>query len=136
MSAHPSFSQALNTALPAKPKKRVWKGMSDIELFSKLMFGGGKGLPNSWGQGWLLSEHEGTPFGLLQVEGGPCGLIAAVQCYYLKHLYFNGSGKATSRAEKEKALMAAIAELLVRASSNNEVAIIKKRAPSKETARL
>ena len=43
-------------------------------------------LPKSWSQGFILSPFEATPYGLKQIEGGPCGIIAAVQCYFLKHL--------------------------------------------------
>jgi hypothetical protein len=36
----------------------------------------------------LLSPHESTFYGLEQIEGGPCGIVAALQCYYLKHLLY------------------------------------------------
>ena len=39
-------------------------------------------------QGLQFSDDAGTRFGLLQTQGGPCGLLAAVQAYMLKNLLF------------------------------------------------
>ena len=68
-----------------KPEKTI--SSKDAEKLKTSVFQSGPSiLPKSWTQGFILSPFESTPYGLKQIEGGPCGIIAAVQCYYLKHL--------------------------------------------------
>ncbi len=45
-------------------------------------------LPKAWHQGLILSPYKETPYGIKQIQGGPCGIIAAFQCYFLKHLLY------------------------------------------------
>ncbi len=45
-------------------------------------------LPKAWHQGFVLSPFGDTFYGLKQIEGGPCGIIAALQCFFLKHLMY------------------------------------------------
>ena len=39
-----------------------------------------------------FSEHPSTRLGLVQKEGGPCGVLAPIQALLLKHLLFGGEG--------------------------------------------
>lgn len=40
------------------------------------------------GKGFVFAKNRDTAYGLTQVKGGPCGLLAAVQAFVLKHLIF------------------------------------------------
>lgn len=35
-----------------------------------------------------FSNHADTSFGLVQLEGGPCGVLAPIQALLMKHLLF------------------------------------------------
>lgn len=45
----------------------------------------------SWYQGFFFSDVPGLGYGLVQPEGGPCGALAAVQAFTLRHLYFGAT---------------------------------------------
>ncbi|CAM8938988.1 unnamed protein product [Rhodiola kirilowii] len=60
------------------------------QLFS-MIFGESvsKGILAQWtNQGIRLSTDQETSMGLVQHEGGPCGVLAAIQAYVLKYLIF------------------------------------------------
>ncbi|KAJ8762798.1 hypothetical protein K2173_022927 [Erythroxylum novogranatense] len=60
------------------------------ELFS-IVFGNGvsKGILAQWSnQGIRFSPDPETSMGLVQHEGGPCGVLAAIQAFVLKYLLF------------------------------------------------
>ncbi|KAJ3027820.1 UNVERIFIED_CONTAM: hypothetical protein HDU68_003021, partial [Siphonaria sp. JEL0065] len=40
------------------------------------------------GKGFCFSENPELAYGTVQIKGGPCGLLASVQAYILKHLLF------------------------------------------------
>ncbi|KAJ3393533.1 hypothetical protein HDU84_001663 [Entophlyctis sp. JEL0112] len=40
------------------------------------------------GKGFSFNENASLAYGIVQVKGGPCGLLAAVQAFVLKHLLF------------------------------------------------
>ena len=42
--------------------------------------------PPSWRQGFFFNSKPGLQFGLVQLQGGPCGVIAAVQAHVLAAL--------------------------------------------------
>jgi hypothetical protein len=53
----------------------------------KLLFKDGKGhLHDSWKQGFYFDEN--IKYGIYQNQGGPCGILATVQAFFLKHLLF------------------------------------------------
>ena len=41
------------------------------------------------GKGFVFREEEELRYGLNQLKGGPCGLLAAVQAFVVKHLHFD-----------------------------------------------
>ena len=43
--------------------------------------------PLSWKQGFFFSNKSGLQFGLVQNQGGPCGVLAAVQAHILAALW-------------------------------------------------
>jgi hypothetical protein len=51
------------------------------------LFKEGKGhLHDSWKQGFYFDEK--LKYGIFQDKGGPCGVLATVQAFFLKHLLF------------------------------------------------
>ena len=52
-----------------------------------LLFKDGKGhLHDSWKQGFFFDQK--IKYGLFQDKGGPCGILAVVQAFFLKHLLY------------------------------------------------
>lgn len=88
-----SASKVDKCAVVAK-KERCWgEELSSEEaqqLFS-MVFGNevSKGILAQWSnQGIRFSPDEETSMGLVQHEGGPCGVLAAIQAFVLKYLLF------------------------------------------------
>lgn len=49
-----------------------------------------KRFPLEWQiQSFILSSNTHLPYGIVQKKGGPCGLLACVQAYIIKDIYFN-----------------------------------------------
>ncbi|KAJ3070480.1 hypothetical protein HDU98_006523 [Podochytrium sp. JEL0797] len=47
------------------------------------------GFTEEWkGKGFCFGTNAEVAYGLVQIKGGPCGLLASVQAYVLKHLLF------------------------------------------------
>ncbi|KAJ3317531.1 hypothetical protein HDU76_001147, partial [Blyttiomyces sp. JEL0837] len=77
--------------------------------------------PDEWrGKGFVFHHmHQDIAYGLIQVKGGPCGLLACVQAYILKYLLFTDSSpelrsnklRPTS-AQCHQALIDAMTEML------------------------
>ncbi|XP_065897129.1 probable ubiquitin carboxyl-terminal hydrolase MINDY-4 [Dysidea avara] len=61
-----------------------------VKGLRKLLFGSSKGSFNDeWtGQNFVFSSVPGLEYGLVQHKGGPCGVLATVQAFVLKHLLF------------------------------------------------
>lgn len=62
-----------------------------IALKTLLLGQASKIYPEGWvGQAFSLHKNHATlGFGLIQKRGGPCGVLAVVQAFILKHLLFN-----------------------------------------------
>ena len=72
--------------------------MAEAGALKKLVFGNGKLTFNSaWTQGVFPSSTEGLSYGIVQREGGPCGVLATVQAFLLRHLLFMDDSLASSR---------------------------------------
>ena len=52
-------------------------------------------------QGFVWSNYSSRRFGLLQSQGGPCGVLAAIQAFLIKTLLFRGEGDARKGISKE-----------------------------------
>ena len=112
--------------IPA-PKKKTEKGLpsKEAEKLKQLVFQSNNPiLPKSWHQGFILSPFESTPYGLKQIEGGPCGIIAAVQCYFLKHLLCCSGEDPANPTAREVSLVAAIANLLWKVRSSDRIVMV------------
>lgn len=57
-----------------------------IHSMHKTLLGGERDFPPAWGNQGLTFREQGMRCGLLQHEGGPCGVLAAVQAFVLRHL--------------------------------------------------
>lgn len=65
--------------------------LEEAERLFSMVFGSGvsKGILAQWSnQGIRFSPDEETSMGLVQHEGGPCGVLAAIQAFVLKYLLF------------------------------------------------
>jgi hypothetical protein len=115
----------------ASSKKYPEKPLSEPEAqqLKKAVFQGGTPtLPKSWHQGFILSAFPATPYGLQQLEGGPCGIIAAAQCFFLKHLL--GGANITNQEKlgdeliRENCLVAAITDMFLKVKSGDTVYLL------------
>ncbi|KAK2956680.1 putative FAM188B-like protein [Blattamonas nauphoetae] len=80
---HPSNERDSHTT-PQSHGTATWTRIPPSELVSlhKLLFGANraKGFAIAWKQGFIFRKSDdGNSYGLIQLEGGPCGIIASVQ---------------------------------------------------------
>jgi hypothetical protein len=79
-------------------------------------------------QGFNFSVRASTLFGLSQLYGGPCGILAPVQAFIIKHLLFdtqepcppsleNETPLAPTAQQATEALLSSLAEVIMRAAS-------------------
>mmetsp|Transcript_8439 Transcript_8439/g.14145 ORF Transcript_8439/g.14145 Transcript_8439/m.14145 type:complete len:159 (+) Transcript_8439:1864-2340(+) len=90
-----------------------------------LLFKDGKGhLHDSWKQGFYFDQS--LKYGLFQNKGGPCGILATVQAFFLKHLLYGAKMQLHYLDQKnfsnsvQNCLALAIAEVLCNASNWGE----------------
>ena len=89
--------------------------------------------PQGWlGQAFVWNTKPGLSYGFVQAKGGPCGVMAAVQAATLKVLMFGSEELDIAAVDRslmvtelpvmvrDKALAAAMTEILVRAADNRE----------------
>jgi hypothetical protein len=114
----PNLNYLSTKTNPAISKKTKAKPLTahNVELLNKLLFGSreSRNLPKSWRQGFIFNEKEELTFGLLQKEGGPCGVLACVQAYLIKNLVLFGGGGVTELKKEKRmnCLIAALSEML------------------------
>ena len=69
-----------------------WIGVEQAVALRALVFGSGassrSGFSDAWMQGIFASPHKGLEWAIVQTAGGPCGVLACVQAYMLRHLLF------------------------------------------------
>nr|XP_043607253.1 ubiquitin carboxyl-terminal hydrolase MINDY-3 [Erigeron canadensis] len=78
---------------PEEKKRSLGEELSveEAEKLFSMVFGNevSKGILAQWSnQGIRFSPDEETSMGLVQHEGGPCGVLAAIQAFVLKYLLF------------------------------------------------
>lgn len=61
----------------------------DAIKMHSLLWGSGCRPSSTWKQGFFFSQAEGLQFGLVQQQGGPCGVFAAVQAHLLGEIRSN-----------------------------------------------
>ncbi|CAK85992.1 unnamed protein product (macronuclear) [Paramecium tetraurelia] len=113
--------------------KRKPQQKSITQPIKKLLFQGTMtGLPKSWSQPFIFKD-EPTFFGLHQLEGGPCGVLASVQAYYLKHFLFSQSSYSKSSI-KQNCLLAALSDIFYKANKERLIIAIPARDSSMSQA--
>ena len=87
-----------------------------INSMHKTLLGGERDLPPAWGSQGLTFREQGMRCGLLQHEGGPCGVLAAVQAHVLRQLLLDPRTPASlselPREAAGEALIAALAHII------------------------
>lgn len=108
--------------------------IDQLKELDSVIFGQGRrgSFSEAWyrqGFGYLFSRSEDSPmlgYGLYQKNGGPCGIMAVVQAFILKHLLFGPSGAkeknrksllCPSRQQRQEALLDSLSSILWRAGS-------------------
>eukprot|EP00873_Tetraselmis_striata_P033336 jgi/Tetstr1/453600/TSEL_040557.t1 len=91
----------------------------------ELLWSGAKGPPPSWKQGFFFNSKPGLSYGLVQKEGGPCGVLAAVQAYVLD-ASFDGAGfqLGLSRSQQATLLAGALTTILWQAGGGRKAVLV------------
>ena len=105
--------------------------LAGVKNLRSLVFGhyGGQN-PESWKQGFIFNTRPGLQFGLVQTEGGPCGVLAAVQAEILSVALKDFRGLSTNcigtlgGGEQRRLLVRALANTLWRAGGGSSAATI------------
>ncbi|ESO13061.1 hypothetical protein HELRODRAFT_63809 [Helobdella robusta] len=105
---------------------------NDLEQLVKLLWGGPENLNEEiflrWNQGFVFSEHE--PSALLQLDGGPCSIIASVQAYLLKNLLFGSTDdvrqnwRNLSASDCESLLCTSLCDIMQQATDSDAYVIV------------
>lgn len=96
-----------------------------LRAITELLWGSSGQPPPSWHQGLFFNSKPSLLFGLVQLQGGPCGVLAAVQAHVLAALYRNGGGfnLSPNPTEQKQALVSAMANILWTAKSGSSVSV-------------
>ncbi|CCI50048.1 unnamed protein product [Albugo candida] len=88
-------------------------------------------------QGFSFSNAKNLRYGLVQVEGGPCGVLAVVQAYVIRFLFdqvnFDDASVDWQNPDKrtqENVLSSSLAHILIQASQNRRPQIVLPKATS------
>ncbi|CAJ1331424.1 unnamed protein product [Effrenium voratum] len=107
---------------------------ADAEALASVV--GPSTLPEAWQQGFFFAGYQ--PYGLQQVNGGPCGVLAVIQAFLIRALHFRAPSPAAllevDENLRQEALMDALAEVLFRNVGDNKKAFIL--VPSSASAQV
>mmetsp|Transcript_36764 Transcript_36764/g.103727 ORF Transcript_36764/g.103727 Transcript_36764/m.103727 type:complete len:580 (-) Transcript_36764:236-1975(-) len=123
---------------PLTSSRRLAAGFSGTNLspdqvrdLKELLWAGARGPPPSWQQGFFFNKTPGLEFGLVQMEGGPCGVLAAVQAHVMVAAYEGGRfDMAPSPAKHPKLLCKALTSILWQAGGNRKAVVVGSGEPS------
>ena len=124
---------------PGAARVGTWEAMNEKvlrEVFT-LLFGGSnvsKAIVTQWtSQGLLLGRDDSFKHILLQLQGGPCGVLAPVQAFLVKHLVFKtdfgGDLRSVTSGDITRALKAALCETLWRAGDYEGGCLVRLSSP-------
>lgn len=89
--------------------------------------------PASWlKQGFAFTDIEGCGYGLVQNNGGPCGVLAAVNACLVAELVKGRDWTAPSPAKREAALAKALAKIVTRCTNGRAVICVPGEKPKVE----
>ncbi|ETV98157.1 hypothetical protein H310_08892 [Aphanomyces invadans] len=109
---------------------------AEVAALRKLLFNDTtKRLSSHWThQGFAFSQVEGLKYGIVQHEGGPCGVMAVVQAYVLYYLFKEDSATwdAVTPQQATTALTQALAHIIWQAGTGGscKVALIPGETPA------
>jgi hypothetical protein len=105
--------------------------LETAKILRELLFGSAKGpsFNMEWRrQNFTFCELPGLEYGLVQHKGGPCGVLACVQAYIMKHLLFTGTSSVSclhpSPEERNVALISALSDILWKLGARQGRAIV------------
>ena len=118
---------SLRTRTPSHPIS-----YKEAALLRKIVFGTAtnRSFNHEWKrQGFFFCDLPGIEFGLVQLKGGPCGLLAVLQAHIVKYLLFQTDqppDKALCPTEttRKTALRHAMAEVLWRAGGHRCASVV------------
>ncbi|KAG7382587.1 hypothetical protein PHYPSEUDO_004728 [Phytophthora pseudosyringae] len=121
--AQPSRTSSNLSSSIASSKTRI-PTASDIAAVQQLLFGAGKKTFSShWEeQGFVFSTVHDLQYGLVQHQGGPCGILAVVQGYVVRFLlqYAPVDWKNPDTPHQERALVQALTYILWQAAQASQ----------------
>eukprot|EP00928_Gymnodinium_smaydae_P046987 TRINITY_DN31330_c0_g1_i1.p1 TRINITY_DN31330_c0_g1~~TRINITY_DN31330_c0_g1_i1.p1 ORF type:complete len:524 (-),score=17.32 TRINITY_DN31330_c0_g1_i1:260-1831(-) len=113
---HAPISLSIATRTGSERSKRYLSDNEAEQLIGMVLGKRRKcGLPNEWLQGWGFEPDcvEWCPYGLRQVDGGPCGVVASVQAFLIGRLLKACvRPSVASRQECRHALLDALTDVL------------------------
>ena len=73
----------------------------------------------SWAQGFYFDQK--MPYAIFQDKGGPCGILATVQAFFLKHLLYVQKQTLTNinMMTRNNIIASAITDILLNSASGN-----------------
>jgi len=118
-SASPARDEPPRGPPAAAPPPRAITAAEVRELRTLLTGDPGRILPAPWRKQGLCFVEDGgaVQYGLEQHDGGPCGVIAAVQAVVLDELVYGGSARPWDAKARSKAVAAALVAVLWRAAA-------------------
>lgn len=105
---------------------------ASVPDLDKLVFGpswrGPKMFQEEWHQGFFFNDVPDLKYGLVQLAGGSCGVLAVVQAYILKELIFTSGfqkyGFNPSENVRTTALVHALSEILWQVGGSKAVKLV------------
>ena len=101
-----------------------------MRIYKYNVYSGKLTFSSAWRQGFSPSSTEGLSYGIVQREGGPCGVLATVQAFMLRHLLFMDPSLAASRPPApcsrkvfEEALLNGLADILWQAGNGRQAIV-------------
>ena len=92
----------------------------ETQGIKQLLFRSDRGsFHDSWAQGFFFDQK--MHYAIFQEKGGPCGILATVQAFFLKHLLFVQKQKLTSInvGSRNNYIASAITDILLNSASGN-----------------
>mmetsp|Transcript_22344 Transcript_22344/g.42117 ORF Transcript_22344/g.42117 Transcript_22344/m.42117 type:complete len:377 (+) Transcript_22344:30-1160(+) len=115
---------ATGDAAAAPP--RLGEPLSVLDAEALMSVVGPPELPEAWRQGFFFAGYQ--PYGLQQVNGGPCGVLAVIQAFLIRALHTRAPSIAAllevDESLRQEALMDAVAEVLFRNVGDNKKAVL------------
>lgn len=121
---------ATNSFAPASSEPL--ESYASVPDLDKLVFGptwrGPKMFQEEWHQGFFFNDCDDLKYGLVQLAGGSCGVLAVVQAFILKELIFTSGfqkyGFNPTENVRTTALVHALSEILWQAGGSKAVKLV------------